>query len=41
MGTDVQLPPVTIPEDCTEDNRRVLQSLGTMVQNCTQFDAEK
>ena len=41
MGTDVQLPPVTIPEDATDESRRVLHSLGAMVQNCTQFDAEK
>lgn len=41
LGTDVKLPPVTVPEDSTEQSRRVLQHLGKMVQDCTQFDAEK
>lgn len=41
MGAEVKLPPVTVPEGLSEDNKYMLQVLSQMVVDCTQFEAQK
>ena len=41
MGAEVKLPPVTVPEGLSEDNKYTLRILGQMVVDCTQFEAQK
>ena len=41
MGAEVKLPPVTVPEGLSEDNKYTLRILSQMVVDCTQFEAQK